>query len=221
MTPKFAASVDPIFLYVIGVLERISRNEPVSAAEVRDRIESRFRQADAALAERPHHESWEQVKYALAAWIDEVLIAAPWSGSEWWENNLLEFAYFNTRDRGTDFYKRAAAASQLTRRDALEVFYVCVVLGFRGLYALPEAAFLAEQLGLPTDLESWAQRTAKSIELGQGRPPIYPAPRPGEGAPPLDGKYVMLGSSLMTAILAVCAAVIGYYVLFAGGSAAP
>ena len=68
----------------------------------------------------------------------------------------------------------------MTRRDALEVFYVCVVLGFRGLYAMPEAAFLAEQLGLPPDLESWAARTAKMITLGQGRPPFLAAPRPGD-----------------------------------------
>ena len=108
------------------------------------------------LSEKHHREGWELAKYALVAWIDDVLIEAPWPGRDWWENNSLEFAYFNTRDRATQFFKRAKQAAQLTRRDALEVFYVCVILGFRGLYAMPEAAFLADQLDLPPDLESWA-----------------------------------------------------------------
>lgn len=212
MTPKFAAAVDPIFLAVLGLLDQIRQNEPVAAEAVRERIENGFRRADALLSERPHHEGWELAKYALVAWIDDVLIEAPWAGRDWWENNSLEFAYFKSRDRATEFFKRAQQAAQLTRRDALEVFYVCVVLGFRGMYIMPEAAFLADQLGLPPDLESWARRTAKSIELGQGRPTIQAIPQPGSGAPPLEGRFMLVGASLATVVLALCAAVVGYYV---------
>ena len=151
---------------------------------------------------------------ALVSWIDDVLIEAPWPGRDWWENNSLEFAHFNTRDRATHFFKKAKDASQMTRRDALEVFYVCVVLGFRGLYAMPEAAFLAEQLELPPDLESWAARTAKMITLGQGRPPILAAPRPGDGAPPLEGEIQFVGNLLAAVVLGLCTAVLGYYFFY-------
>lgn len=217
MTPKFALAVDPIFLYVLEVLDRIGRSEAIGVEQVRDQIENRFREADAQLSEKQHHQGWELAKYALVAWIDDVLIEAPWSGRDWWENNSLEFAYFNTRDRATEFFKRAKEASQLTRRDSLEVFYVCVVLGFRGLYGLEEGAFIADQLELPPDIESWARRTAKSIQLGQGRPTIDHAPRPGDGAPPLEGKFAVVGASFVTVVLVVFTAVIGYFTFFSQG----
>jgi type VI secretion system protein ImpK len=215
MNPKFAAAVDPIFLYVIGHHNQILERGSAPAEAVREGIQNRFRQADALLTEKRQQEGWELAKYALAAWIDDLFIGATWQGRDWWENNSLEFMYFNTRDRATHFFLKSKDAARLTRRDALEVFYVCVVLGFRGLYGLPDAAFLAEQLELPPDLESWARRTAKSIELGQGRPPIYPASRPGDGAPPLEGRFYLLGASLAAAALAIFTAVVGYY-MFAG-----
>jgi hypothetical protein len=93
------------------------------------------------------------------------------------------------------------------------VFYVCVVLGFRGLYRDNAAAFLADQLGLPPNLEGWASQTSKSIQLGQGRPSITESPRPGSGAPPLDGKYLLIGTALLGIALAAVAAVM-WLVLF-------
>jgi len=214
MTPKFAAAVDPIFLYVLELLDHISQNESIAAEEVRDRIGNCFRHADAVLSEKHHQEGWELAKFALVAWIDDVLIEAPWQGRSWWEDNSLELAFFKTRERATEFFKRAKQAAQLTRRDALEVFYVCVILGFRGLYAMAEAAFLADQLDLPPDVESWTRRTAKSIELGQGRPSIQAIPQPGAGAPPLEGKFMLLGASLAAVVLSLCVALVGYYVFF-------
>lgn len=214
MTPKFAVAVDPIFLYVLDLLDRITQNEPIAAEEARERIENCFRQADALLSEKHHREGWELAKYALTAWIDDVLIEAPWQGQNWWEDNSLEFAFFKTRDRATEFFKRAKQAGQLTRRDALEVCYVCVILGFRGLFALPESTFLADQLDLPPDVESWARRVAKSIELGQGRPLIQTAPQPGGGAPPLEGRFMLVGASLAAVVLCLCMALVGYYVFF-------
>lgn len=212
MRPRFSLAVDPILLDVLNLLDQISANEPVSAEEARDRIQNRFRETDARLTTDHERDGWELAKYALVAWIDDVLIDAPWAGSTWWENNSLEFAFFNTRERATSFFKKADEAALLTRRDALEVFYVCVILGFRGLYALQDATFLAEQLELPPDAPSWQKRVARLIEYGQGRPPIDGIPRPGAGAPPLEGKFQLLSTGMITVALALTAVVLGYYV---------
>ena len=210
MTPHFASAVDPIFLYVLDVLERISANQSPEPDEVREAIQNQFRDAEAKLSQK---QGWALAKYALVAWIDDVLIEAPWGGRDWWENNSLEFEYFKTRDRAIEFFKKAKEAADLTKRDALEVYYVCVVLGFRGLYNLGEAAFLADQLDLPTDVESWARRTARAIQLGQGRPPIYETPRPGSGAPPLEGKFMFVGTSLLGIILAAITVICAYWLV--------
>lgn len=212
MTPNFAAAVDPIFLHVLGLLERISRNDNPVPQEERTVINNWLRHAEAQLGQK---QDWELAKYALVAWIDDVLIEAPWSGKSWWKENALEVEVFNTRDRATVFYTRSQEAAKLTRRDALEVFYVCVVLGFRGLYRDAASTFLADQLGLPSTLDAWASQTAKSIQLGQGRPSISEAPRPGAGAPPLEGKYTLIGTALMGIALTAVAAItwlVLYYV---------
>lgn len=213
MSPEFSAAVDPIFLYVLDLIRRISCSENREGEEEMERIRNKFRDAEAQLGET---QEWELAKYALSTWIDDILIEAPWVGRNWWENNSLEFGYFKTRDRATEFFVQAKRAQGMAQRNALEVFYVCVVLGFRGHYALPESRFLAEQLGLPGDVESWAQRTSRSIQLGQGRPRMVDAPRVGAGAPPLTGKFALVSAWVTTAVLAAFTIVITYYVFFAG-----
>ena len=220
MTPKFAEAVDPIFLHVLDLLERITGNESPVASDERVRIRSWIDQAEATLGQRPE---WQLAKYALVAWIDDVLIEAPWPGRTWWEENALEVELFNTRDAFTAFYTKAAEASMLTHKDALEVFYICVVLGFRGLYRDAEAAVtLTESLGLPPNLEAWAKKAAMAIQLGQGRPPIAEAAKPGGGAPPLEGKFVLVGASLVGVILAAFTVILAWVLFFnPDGSGSP
>ena len=145
MTPKFSEAVDPVFLHVLRLLERIERGETA------------LRQGRATANSRPDHASrgalgagpdWQLAKYALVAWIDEVLIEAAWDGGSWWKENALEQEIFSGMKAYHQFYMRAKDATSLPRRDALEVFYVCVVLGFRGLYRDPvEAVAEAEGAG--------------------------------------------------------------------------
>lgn len=199
MTPKLAQAVDPIFLHTLDLLERISRDEQLSPEEEHLRLRALIDQGEAMIGAGPE---WEACKYALVSWIDEVLVDTPWSGRDWWSNNVLEVALFNTRECHEQFYVRAAEATTLSRRDALEVFYVCVVLGFRGLYRDPEGnRYLTQARNLPADLDSWARQTALSIRLGQGRPPLS---RPGPevaGAPPVGTKSMVVWPWLLVVML--------------------
>lgn len=210
MTPTFAAAVDPIFLRVLDLLERIGNNQRLTAIDEFNAIQNAFREAEARIGEL---NGWELAKYALAAWVDDVLIEAPWDGRDWWENNSLEFAYFKTRDRATEFFLKSKQAADLSRRDILEVFYVCVVLGFRGVYALSDAVFLADQLQLPATIQGWADRTARSIQIGHGRPGIRESLRPLGGAPPLEAKFRCLSTGIVTLMLLAITIVLAYYTL--------
>jgi type VI secretion system protein ImpK len=201
MNPKFSKAVDPVFLHVLGLVDRIGRDEQPSPPDEKAKIRALLDQAEGHLGQT---EDWQLAKYALACWIDDVLIDAPWDGREWWTQNALEVELFTSRLAYAQFYDKAKEASCLPRKDALEVFYVCVVMGFRGLYRDPaEAAILAEQRQLPLDLESWARQTSMAIQLGQGRPPISQSEEPVEGAPPLDGPFVLVWSVLFFVVLAV------------------
>ena len=204
MTPGFAKAVDPIFLIVLDLLERIEQNKPISINEERNRIQKRIDNSEMMLGNTP---DWELAKYALVSWIDSMLIGSPWSGSNWWENNPLERTYFFGRNAFTQFFTKAKEASMLTNKDALEVYYLCVVLGFRGFYNEPSAAQYAGQMGLPPRLEEWANQTAASIQIGLGRPPIENSPIVGDGAPPLEGRARLIMMSLFgTAVIAAAVA---------------
>jgi type VI secretion system protein ImpK len=70
-------------------------------------------------------------RYALSCWLDEIFIAdSPYSDQ--WNERALEFAIFRTRDRAEGFWDQSRLAERRPGTDALEVFYWCVMLGFRG-----------------------------------------------------------------------------------------
>lgn len=187
MKPDFAKAVDPIFLHVLGLLDSIERGKPIDVSDARERITSRFDQAERLLSNR--HEEWKLAEYALVCWIDEVLINAAWEGRDYWVQHKLEWERFKSAVAFDNFYEHAAVAGRQAQKDALEVFYVCVVLGFRGMYTSPEEAkALADARGWPPDLENWARKTTMSIQVGRWRPRIDTANSPIAGAPPLDGK---------------------------------
>ena len=200
MTPKFAQACDPVMLHILALLDRINRDDKPSPQDERLRIRTLIDQAEALLGAGSE---WQLAKYALASWADEMLVDAPWSGRDWWSNNVLEMELFNTRQCYDQFYVQAKEASTLPQRDALEVFYVCVVLGFRGLYRDPEFSRQTIQaLALPADVEAWSKQAAMAVRLGQGRPAIAGKQKEISGAPPLRARYFALWSGLALALLA-------------------
>jgi type VI secretion system protein ImpK len=201
MTPEFAEAIDPIFLHVLGLLDRIGHGEEPFGRDEELRISGWLDRAEGRLG---RSEDWELAKYAIVSWIDEVMIDAPWEGSRWWNENKLETEIYNTNDREWKFYAQAKEAFKLQKRDALEVYYVCMVLGFRGLYRDPvKAAHDAEVLQLPPDLETWAREVSMAIRLGQGRPQISDGTRPIEGAAPLEGPSMLIWSAFTGVVLVV------------------
>ncbi|MEK6237989.1 MAG: DotU family type IV/VI secretion system protein [Planctomycetales bacterium] len=203
MTPQFSRACDPVFLSVLGLEDRINRGAEPDPETERLRVVAALDQAEAIIG---FSEEWMLAKYALVSWIDEVLLEAPWQGRDWWSNNVLEIELFNSRLCNELFYVKAQEAGTLSSRDALEVFYVCVVLGFRGLYRDPSSAEItATQHGLPGNLDSWARQTATAIRLGQGLPSLKTGGEEGAGAPPLEGQGSMVWSVIMCAILGTVA----------------
>jgi type VI secretion system protein ImpK len=209
MTPKLASAVDPIFLHVLDLQDRIAREERPDPQEERHRIKALIDQAEAIMGTG---QEWEQAKYAIVSWIDEVLVDTPWNGQEWWSNNVLEVELFNTRLCHEQFYTRAQEASTFSTRDALEVYYVCVVLGFRGLYRDEATAqMFAHDKNLPPDLDTWAKQTSMAIRLGQGRPRLSGAGREISGAPPIRSKSYVVWPWVAATMLLACNIVALYY----------
>ncbi|HEV3021226.1 MAG TPA: DotU family type IV/VI secretion system protein [Pirellulales bacterium] len=211
MTPDFAKVVDPVFNYVLDLRRRIDLGQQPSARFEHDQVEALLEKADAKVGDKVARDEWEEAKYALVAWVDELVNDSQWLDAEreWWSNNTLEFAFFKTLDHWWLFYERVKRAKELPRKDALEVFYLCVVLGFRGLYGKgDEAAHEAAQRGLPPGIEVWAGQVSAAIRA-MPRSPITPKPRRQMGAPPLESQPLLMVAALATALLAAAGA--GYF----------
>jgi type VI secretion system protein ImpK len=202
MTPAFSKAVDPVFEYVLALLDRIDGGDEPDPHQTQVFLHTvllnRAEQELRASAE------WRLAKQALVCWIDELLIRAHWKGRDWWINNPLEYLLFQTGDRAILFYTHAKQAVSTAQLDALEVYYLCVILGFRGIYERAEehALDVAAHDLAPT-LEEWLRRTSEGIRLSPVVP-ITSAGRIPQGAPPLSG-FAFLTSALV--LLVVAAAV--------------
>ncbi|MCA9132812.1 MAG: DotU family type IV/VI secretion system protein [Planctomycetales bacterium] len=218
MSPEFASAVDPIFLHVLSTMEQVAANQQVDAQQLHFELQTQLRQAEERLQLGGQKEVWDLARYALCAWIDDLMITRTWEGQQWWENHKLEFQFFKTNEAGTGFFQRARQAEQLMQRDAIEVFYIAVILGFRGLYALPESNFLAQQFGLPNTIEDWTRRTAGLLQHRTDRPPLNGVSLPVRGAPPLESRFTVVGAALAMLMLLVLTGLLGYHILLGGSS---
>ncbi|MAI73971.1 MAG: type IV secretion protein DotU [Rhodopirellula sp.] len=169
MTPRFAAVLDPILLHVFSLLERIDEGIPIAPAEEKRTLESLIREADGQAAAFCEH--WEVAKYSLVSWIDEMLVDAHiWPGQNWWRENVLEWSIFNSRRCNDLYYVNAKETLKNDSGDTLQLSYVCVLLGFRGLYRDPtQSRGLIDKYGLPEDLNAWTAEFSNAVSQARQR----------------------------------------------------
>lgn len=79
----------------------------------------------------------EEAKYAIVALIDEQIFRSPWPGRQHWLARPLQFVYFNENTAGEGFFSRLEQLQmQPERRHVLEIYFLCLSLGFQGKYAV-------------------------------------------------------------------------------------
>lgn len=79
----------------------------------------------------------DDARYALVAFIDEQLFRARWAGRQEWMLEPLQLVYFNENTAGEGFFERLDALEKDPARvHVLEVYYLCLALGFQGKYAV-------------------------------------------------------------------------------------
>lgn len=129
-------------------------------------------------------------RYALACWLDELIILdTPWS--QRWNEYKLEVRLYSSNDRAWKFWDQARLAADRPGLDALEVFYLCVMLGFTG--ELAEA---------PDQLATWIAATRSQLTRArelQWRSP--PGLDPGTRVPPLRGRLALRRMLLVASLV--------------------
>jgi hypothetical protein len=74
------------------------------------------------------------VRFPVVCWLDEVncLEVGDPNWQHEWGNHTLEYALYSTHDRAHLFWEQARLASRRADPDDMEVFYLCMIIGFRG-----------------------------------------------------------------------------------------
>jgi type VI secretion system protein ImpK len=206
MQQEIADLVYPIFLRALRLRDRLEAGESpdfevehaalrgllLTEAEAR-RLPAYAGEGRTAAAPAPPVGAWSQtmpqqgdgaaagpqhppgVRYLMACWLDEFFIGfTPWA--ERWQEKKLETALYGTNERAWKLWEQAGQAERRADADALEAFFLSVMLGFRG--------DLARE---PAQLQAWA--AAARARQGRLRPWRAPPERePPAAVPPLRGR---------------------------------
>jgi len=139
------------------------------------------------------------IRYPIACWLDDTFIFdpdSPWRSDEGpvktemeapgvapqqrWKDHTFEWDLFRDRNRAEVFWEQARLAEKNGDIHALEVFYLCVLLGFRG-----------ELRNDVQKLQRWKESVGAMLGLDQARdwtdkPQELPGPE--TNVPPLTAK---------------------------------
>src|SRR5688572_3371082 len=80
----------------------------------------------------------ELAKFALVGFLDETILQSNWAMRDVWAGNPLQLQYFNEFNAGEEFYTKLESlrnADDPRKLDVLEVYFLCLALGFKGKYA--------------------------------------------------------------------------------------
>jgi type VI secretion system protein ImpK len=113
--------------------------DPGSADALKRRVAALFGELErkAQAADIAVHDV-QLARYALAALIDEVVLNSNWKIREAWTSRPLQLEYFNEFTAGEGFYTKLESlrgSKDPAKLDVIEVFALCLGLGFRGRHA--------------------------------------------------------------------------------------
>ena len=121
------------------ILQLRTTNNYGSAVEIKSRISEMFdRFENNARKTGFDNEKIHFSKFALVAFLDETIISSEWSEKDEWLAEPLQIKLFNTFNAGEEFFTHMSNLRQRTstNKDVLEIYYLCLSLGFKGKYQL-------------------------------------------------------------------------------------
>jgi type VI secretion system protein ImpK len=90
-------------------------------------------------------EEYDMARFAVCAWVDEMILNSPWQEKDHWKREQLQRLFYRTTDAGEEFFDRLNMVGY-HQRDVREVYFLCLALGFMGRYCHPGDEFLLAQV---------------------------------------------------------------------------
>lgn len=148
-------------------------------------------------------ETLRQARYALAAYLDEMVMSSHWPQKHQWPSISLQSELFSTDLAGQGFFQNLEEVwrGHPLNIDLLELYYLCLVLGFEGKYKLQGR----EQL------KALIQELGRDIQAKRGE---VPSLSNGEKSPGIvDGKGQIARIPWILGVGAIALAIVLYVIL--------
>lgn len=124
-------------------------------------------------------ESIANAKYAMAAFVDELVLGSTLAFKDDWAGSPLQLELFNDFAAGEEFYnklKTVRAGGDADSREASGVFFLCLTHGFKGMYidlkGMEERRALMEALA--SELKTGISGNAKALSPAWQAPDELP-----------------------------------------------
>lgn len=199
---------------VFDLILRIKAGFVTPSTELRPQIATMLQKFEERATRFGYHEKVQRLaKFALAAFVDETVLTNKFPLREEWEKYPLQLEYFGEHLAGNKFFDRLEAMLKQidAAADAVEVYYVCLLLGFKGKYAVYGQ----------DELESVIRRTAEALQKAGRLKHIDLSPHAfvqDQPEPPKKHPFLPVWAKAVAGIGLVLAIVVYIALLFASNS---
>jgi type VI secretion system protein ImpK len=155
MSNPYFSLVYPFFFWIKWFRENPLDLQP----SFRQKIINEFESFDSkAIALSCNQDDIRLIKYALVAYIDELLCTSASMLKDSWVESPLQLEWYNEHTAGEGFFERLQTARININMPVIEIYYICLVLGFRGKYILQGES---KRLQLKSEIQKQLRQMSK------------------------------------------------------------
>jgi type VI secretion system protein ImpK len=119
------------------------------------------------------HEDYDLARFAVFAWIDEIILNSSWKERYRWLGEQLQRIYYHTSNADEIFFEKLNSLG-LHQKDVRELYYLCLAMGFTGRYCNRGDELLLEQLkAFNLVALTGTSRTLRSLDTQKLFPEAY------------------------------------------------
>jgi type VI secretion system protein ImpK len=156
-----------LIAYIVFFL-RNCESSPPALAECREKILGLLNaQEQRVNAGGIAPESFNEARFAVLSWVDEMILNSKWPHRTQWQHLML--TYYGTLNAGEEFFQKLELLAPHAN-NVRELYYTCISLGFEGKYAFGDGHRVLKDL----KQRLYKQLSATGGDIRQNYPRLFP-----------------------------------------------